>query len=119
MTTCGYLLHDCSSDLESTLASVGPISVGAEPLIQLTGSPVSAALGDAMRLRNAYAHGQPMPDGWDAPSFNSGHHTYAQLLFECTEIVLRACLLKVLSEPALFEVFSDAGSIDEYFASSH
>jgi hypothetical protein len=70
---------------------------------------------DIFKLRNAFAHGLPIPDiNWLEPKLprESG---YAYQLIEQTEIALRLTLLKILEKEDLFKTFSDPQRLDEYF----
>lgn len=63
-------------------------------------------------LRNAYIHGSPIPDpSWLAPNGVG----YAYYLVECTEILLRVSLIRILEDVTLLNTFRDAASLDAYF----
>jgi hypothetical protein len=78
--------------------------------------PVTTVAPDIFKLRNAFAHGNPIPDGGclsaRVAELESG---YAYQLLEQTEILLRLSLLKILEDQVLFETFSDAHKLDAYF----
>ncbi len=70
---------------------------------------------DIFKLRNAFAHGRPMPNpDWlsDPGSLEGG---YAYQLLEQTEILLRLSLLRILQERGLFETFADSSKLDAFF----
>jgi hypothetical protein len=70
---------------------------------------------DIFQLRNACAHGLPIPEAWlthrDEPEYSG----YAYQLSECTEILLRQTLLLILGDQRLFDVFVDNRKLDKYF----
>jgi hypothetical protein len=71
---------------------------------------------DIFKLRNAFAHGLPIPDGkWLSPQGKPLESGYAYQLVEQTEIALRLTLIKLLVDQALFDVFSDAARLDASF----
>jgi hypothetical protein len=70
---------------------------------------------DVFRLRNAYIHGLPIPDGWLATDASPVETGYAYQLVECTEILLRMTLLRILEDKALFKVFCDPKKLDAQF----
>lgn len=65
-------------------------------------------------LRNAYAHGLPIPEAW-LTSKSPIHSGYAYQLCECTEILLRLSLLRLLQDQELFNTFVDPKKLDRYF----
>ena len=72
---------------------------------------------DIFKLRNAFAHGKPIPDNaWLANSGQPEESSYAYQLVEQTEISLRLTLLRILENPTLFATFSDSSKLDSYFA---
>jgi hypothetical protein len=74
--------------------------------------PLGNVAPDIFKLRNAFAHGLPIPDTNWLGEYEKG---YAYQLLEQTEILLRLSLLKILEDPILFETFSDAKKLDAYF----
>jgi hypothetical protein len=71
---------------------------------------------DIFRLRNAFAHGKPIPDSnWLGVSGANYEDGYAYQLLEQTEILLRLSLIKILENKGLFETFADAKKLDAYF----
>lgn len=67
------------------------------------------------RLRNAYIHGQPIDVGWLSKPRNPVESGYAYQLLECTEILLRITLLRILEDSALLGTFRNSTSLDNYF----
>ncbi len=88
------------------------------PAHQTTRTPVELGnvSGDIFRLRNAFAHGLPIPDAaWlsvQGQPFESG---YAYQLWEQTEIALRLTLLRTLEDQKLFDTFSNSALLDSFF----
>jgi hypothetical protein len=72
-------------------------------------------VGDIFRLRNACAHGLPIPEAWLTGTGKPLHDGYAYQLCECTEILLRQTLHLILTEQKLFDVFVDSRKLDRYF----
>jgi hypothetical protein len=70
---------------------------------------------DIFRLRNAYIHGLSIPESWLSPTPVDHERGYAYQLLECTEIVLRVTLTKILGDPHLLDVFLDPKKLDRYF----
>jgi hypothetical protein len=67
-------------------------------------------------LRNAYMHGGPIPDpNWLSNPGAPLESGYAYQLLECTEILLRETLLKLIENPNLFGIFLDPVKLDSYF----
>ena len=67
-------------------------------------------------LRNACIHGGPIPNaGWLSDAHAPSESGYAYQLMECSEILLRESLLRLLEDHALFETFIDANGLDAYF----
>jgi hypothetical protein len=88
------------------------------PAHQTTRTPVE--LGnvsrDIFRLRNAFAHGLPIPDAaWLSVSGQPLESGYAYQLWEQTEIALRLTLLRILEDQTLFDTFSDSTLLDSFF----
>lgn len=50
------------------------------------------------------------------PPNHRPYQGYAYQLAECTEIILREVLLRILNEQRLFDTFADARMLDEFFA---
>jgi hypothetical protein len=72
--------------------------------------------GDIFRLRNAFAHGKPIPDiAWLSDKGQPLESGYAYQLLEQTEIALRVTLLRILENQILFETFADSVRLDSYF----
>lgn len=68
-------------------------------------------------LRNAYMHGGPIPDpNWLAKADDPIESGYAYQLLECTEILLRETLLKLLEDPSLFSIFLSPVQLDQHFS---
>jgi hypothetical protein len=71
---------------------------------------------DIFRLRNAFAHGLPIPNtAWLSVNGQPLESGYAYQLLEQTEISLRLTLLRILENQSLFDTFSDSGLLDSYF----
>lgn len=71
---------------------------------------------DMFKLRNAFAHGLPIPDvNWFSDVRQPAESGYAYQLVEQTEITLRLTLAKILEDQNLFDTFSDPGLLDAYF----
>jgi len=70
---------------------------------------------DIFKLRNAVAHGLPIPDAWLTPHGQPIYEGYAYQLAECTEILLRKTLLLIMKDQRLFDVFVDSKKLDKYF----
>ena len=66
-------------------------------------------------LRNAYMHGLPLKTHWLSQAGEPEESGYAYQLYECTEILLRTTLLKILEDSALLETFKDPDKLDDYF----
>ena len=66
-------------------------------------------------LRNAYMHGQPINAHWFSNKGGPEESGYAYRLCECTEILLRTTLLKILEHSTLLETFKDPVNLDGYF----
>jgi hypothetical protein len=78
--------------------------------------PVATVALDAFKLRNAFAHGKPIPDrNWLGASASEPETGYAYQLLEQTELLLRLSLIKILEDQVLFETFSDPHKLDAYF----
>jgi hypothetical protein len=78
--------------------------------------PVTTVAHDIFELRNAFAHGKPIPDrSWLRARDAELETGYAYQLLEQTELLLRLSLLKILEDQVLFETFSDAHKLDAYF----
>ena len=77
---------------------------------------VQDVVADIFRLRNALAHGLPIPDAsWLSVQGQPVESGYAYQLIEQTEIALRLTLTKLLENQSLFDIFSDASRLDAYF----
>ncbi len=71
---------------------------------------------DIFRLRNAFAHGLPIPDAvWLSAKGQPFESGYAYQLWEQTEIALRLTLLRILEDQTLFDTFSDFALLDSFF----
>jgi hypothetical protein len=70
---------------------------------------------DVFYLRNAFVHGVPIPEAWLTKPGSPAETGYAYRLLECTEILLRLTLLKILEDPTLMTVFRDKARLDKYF----
>jgi hypothetical protein len=78
--------------------------------------PVEVVASDVFKLRNAFAHGLPIPDAdWLGVPGRPFEQGYAYQLLEQTEILLRLSLLKILEDQQLFETFTDRAKLDLYF----
>ena len=67
-------------------------------------------------LRNANVHGGPIPDrNWLSNPNDPQESGYAYQLMECSEILLRESLLRLLESQALFETFLDPVRLDAQF----
>ena len=66
-------------------------------------------------LRNAYMHGSDLDASWLLNQEEPEEAGYAYQLCECTEILLRTTLLKILENPTLLETFKDPERLDNYF----
>jgi hypothetical protein len=67
-------------------------------------------------LRNANVHGGPIPDqNWLSNPHDSPESGYAYQLMECSEILLRESLLRLLEDQVLFETFLDPVRLDAQF----
>jgi hypothetical protein len=67
-------------------------------------------------LRNATVHGAAIPDaGWLSDPEAPDESGYAYQLMECSEILLRESLLRLLEDQALFETFVDPNRLDAFF----
>jgi hypothetical protein len=71
---------------------------------------------DIFRLRNAYIHGLSIPEAWLSRSRVELWSGYAYQLLECTEILLRLTLLRLLEDSRLLSTFLDANDLDRFFA---
>jgi hypothetical protein len=69
----------------------------------------------AFELRNAYVHGKSLSQAWLSDPKGPIETAYAYQLVECTEIVLRLSLLRILEDQALLKVFRDPLLLDGYF----
>jgi hypothetical protein len=71
---------------------------------------------DIFRLRNAFAHGLPIPNtAWLSIKGQPPESGYAYQLLEQTEIALRLTLLRILEDESFFETFSNSVFLDSYF----
>ena len=70
---------------------------------------------DIFTFRNACAHGLPIPDAWLTPAGCQIWEGYAYQICECTEILLRQTLLRILNDQQMFDVFVDSAKLDVYF----
>ena len=71
---------------------------------------------DIFRLRNAFAHGLPIPDPARlSVKGQPSEFGYANQLWEQTEIALRLTLLRILEDQTLFDTFSDSALLDSFF----
>lgn len=71
---------------------------------------------DTFRLRNAFAHGLPIPNtAWLSAKGQPFESGYAYQLWEQTDIALRLTLLRILEDQTLFDTFSDSVRLDSYF----
>jgi hypothetical protein len=78
--------------------------------------PIEVVAPDIFKLRNAFAHGLPIPDAnWLGAPGRPFEQGYAYQLLEQTEILLRLSLLKILEDQGLFETFADGAKLDSYF----
>jgi len=78
--------------------------------------PIEVVAPDIFKLRNAFAHGLPIPDAnWLGALGRPLQEGYAYQLLEQTEILLRLSLLKILEDQRLFETFTDGAKLDSYF----
>ncbi|HEX4134476.1 MAG TPA: hypothetical protein VHY84_07705, partial [Bryobacteraceae bacterium] len=78
--------------------------------------PIEVIGLDIFKLRNAFAHGLPIPDAsWLGALGRPLQEGYAYQLLEQTEILLRLSLLKILEDQRLFETFTDGTKLDSYF----
>lgn len=66
-------------------------------------------------LRNAYIHGLQIDDQWRSDQGQPWESGYAYQLLECTEILLRETLLKILEDQVLLATFLDPVKLDNYF----
>lgn len=67
-------------------------------------------------LRNANVHGGPIPDpNWLSDPQDPQEAGYAYQLMECSEILLRESLLRLLEDQALFDTFLDPVRLDAFF----
>lgn len=67
-------------------------------------------------LRNANVHGGPIPDqNWLSNPNDPPESGYAYQLMECSEILLRESLLRLLENQVLFETFLDPVRLDAQF----
>ena len=67
-------------------------------------------------LRNAYIHGGPIPaPAWLGPPAGPPEAGYAYQLAECSEILLRVSLLRILENQALLNTFRDPAALDAHF----
>jgi len=90
-----------------------PISQQRSPLVRLD------CIGEhILWLRNAYMHGLPLNANWLSNQGDPEESGYAYLLFECTEILLRVTLLKILEDSTLLEVFKDPAKLDNHFSTT-
>lgn len=76
---------------------------------------LSEIAGDIFKLRNACAHGLPIPDDWLVASERQPYEGYAYQIAECTEILLRQALLRILNDQNMFDTFVDPRKLDDYF----
>ncbi len=70
---------------------------------------------DIFMLRNAFMHGLPIPNpAWlsDPSCLEAG---YAYQILECTEILLRITLLKLLEDQNWFDIFLNPAKLDAHF----
>ena len=71
---------------------------------------------DIFKLRNAFAHGLPIPDmAWLSAMGQPRESGYAYQLLEQTEIALRLTSLRILEDETLFQTFADSVRLDSYF----
>jgi hypothetical protein len=71
---------------------------------------------DIFSLRNAFAHGLPIPNAaWLSAKGQPFESEYAYQLWEQTEIALRLTLLRILEDQKLFDTFSDSALLDSFF----
>jgi hypothetical protein len=71
---------------------------------------------DIFRLRNAFAHGLPIPNiAWLSALGQPRESGYAYQLLEQTEIALRLTILRILEDETLFQTFADSARLDSYF----
>ena len=71
---------------------------------------------DIFLLRNAYMHGEPIPSGeWLSKENEPIEHGYGYQLLECTEIILRECLMRILYQEETVEIFRDKEKLRGYF----
>jgi hypothetical protein len=81
-----------------------------------THSELQQVSGDIFKLRNAFAHGKPIPKiSWLSSKEQPVESGYAYQLLEQTEIALRLTLLRVLEDTTIFDTFADPVKLDSYF----
>jgi hypothetical protein len=67
-------------------------------------------------LRNTYIHGGSIPDtAWLTNPRDPPEVGYAYQLVECSEILLRVALLRILEDQTLLDTFRDPAALDTYF----
>jgi hypothetical protein len=67
-------------------------------------------------LRNATVHGAAIPDvAWLSDAHAPRESGYAYQLMECSEILLRESLLRLMEDQALFETFINPNRLDAFF----
>lgn len=71
---------------------------------------------DIFKLRNAFAHGLPIPNmAWLSAIWQPRESCYAYQLLEQTEIALRLTILRILEDETFFQTFADSARLDSYF----
>jgi hypothetical protein len=60
-------------------------------------------------------HGLPLDAKWLSNPGDPVESGYAYLLLECTEILLRTTLLKIMEDGTLLQTFKDPVRLDSYF----
>jgi hypothetical protein len=76
---------------------------------------VAEIVKDIFRLRNDYMHGCKISDPRWLSGATDPENGYAYQLVECTEILLRFSLLKILDNPRYYKIFRDPNRLDQFF----